>query len=99
MPSVVADRKGVAGIGREAHLGCARQRSVRQAAMENGADMGRGRVGRQVELNRDALPLSIRVRRDAVARNVTGQDWYWIHADIGVGRPEPPLKPRRETTR
>jgi len=52
MPCVLADRERIAGVGDKFHLTRPGQRSVRQAFVKDGADMGRGSIVRQIELHR-----------------------------------------------
>ena len=92
VPGVAADREGVAGVRRERHLDGLRHAAVRQLLMEDRADVVRGVVGRQIELNRDALPLGVGVRRDFVLRHVARQDRDREHADVAILRPEAALQ-------
>src|SRR6478752_6026262 len=65
--------------------------------MEDRADIGVGIVLRQIELYLDALPTSIRVRCDQVARDVTGQNRDRIHSDLRKIFAEAFRQPGRQT--
>ena len=57
--------------------------------MEDRADVGVGIVLRQIELDGDALPTRVRVRRDQIAGNVARQNRDRIHSDLGEIFAEP----------
>ena len=93
MPGVVADREGIAGIGRELHLRASWAACRPAAAHGRSCRCAWRVVARQVELDRDALPVRVGMRLDAVARNVAGQDRDRIHADLGEAAPNRRSRP------
>ena len=65
--------------------------------MENGPDMWRRVVGRQVKLDGDSLPEAIGVFEDAVSRNIASQNRHRIHFDVRKVGAEPALQAWRES--
>ena len=96
VPGVGADREGVAAVGRKTHLCVLGLRTVGKHFVEDGADIGVGVIGRQIELHRDPLPTRIGVRRDLIAGNVAGEDRDRIHADVREVLAETLLESRRQ---
>src|ERR1700676_1335593 len=86
MPRIIADGKRITAVWSEWHLFPVRQCAVKQRAfVENGADMRGRAVGRQIKLDRHALPAAVRVRPFEISRNVACQDRKRIHSDLGKG--------------
>src|SRR5207237_517749 len=59
--------------------------------------MWRRVVGRQVELDSDALPETVSMFEDAISRNVPGQDGYRIHSHVRKVRSKPAFQSRCES--
>src|SRR5438105_14343017 len=59
--------------------------------------MWRRVVGRQVELDSDALPETVSMFEDAISRNVAGQDGYRIHSHVRKVRSTPAFQSRCES--
>ena len=70
MPRITSNCKGVAGIRRERHLRLLRLCAVGQHLVENGTNMRCRVVGRQVELDCNALPEAVGMFENAISRNV-----------------------------
>src|SRR5436309_2050959 len=96
MPGVIGYGKRVAAIRREWHLGFLRFSTAEKHLVEDGADMWRRVVGRQVKLHRDSLPETVSVFENAISRNVSSQDWHRIHLHVLKGCSEPAFQARRE---
>src|SRR5215472_7501923 len=96
MPSVVANRKRVARVRGELHLGAFGQPTSRQFLMEDCANMRGRAIAWQVELDGDAFPMRVGVWCDEVAGNVAGENRDRIEADFGVVGAEAPGQRRRE---
>src|SRR5579875_2082822 len=97
MPGVVADREGVARVRRKGHLPPLRHRAVREPLVEDGADVGIGVVRGKIELDRDALPMRVGVRRDPVSRYIARQNGDRIHPHPRIILAKAFFQPRRET--
>src|SRR5262249_49185687 len=97
MPGIRADGKSVTAVRRKRHLFALWQRAVCKLLMENGADMRRRPIARQVKLDGNALPSRIGMRSDQISGNVASQNRDRVHADFGVARAEAAFKWRGQT--
>ena len=62
--------------------------------MKDRADVRMALVARQIELDGNALPMRVGMRRDAIAGNVAGKDRDRIEADLGEMFSEPRFEPQ-----
>src|SRR4051794_40649463 len=82
MPGIIAYRKRVPRIRGKIHSPDSVETAVRQLLLEDGADVADGIVLRQIQLNRDPLPMRVGVFGNLIAWNVSREHRNGIEADV-----------------